>query len=101
MAILIPPAPKKCPGSERLVFLKLERELQDDCIVLHSLGLPGHETKIFGEADFVVLCRQGIFVLEVKGGTVACNDGYSGDFPTFTKKEGPWSQAMTALMKVF
>ena len=67
MAILIPSAPKKCPGSERLVFQKLERELQDDCIVLHSLGLPGHETKIFGEVDFVILCQQGLFVLKVKG----------------------------------
>jgi len=100
MAILIPSAPKNCPGSERLVFNKLERELPDEWIVLHSLGLPGHETKIHGEADFVILSPHGIFVLEVKGGTVSCHDGlwtYSGDFPTFTKKESPWDQAMSAL----
>ena len=100
MAVLIPFAPKKCPASERVVFQKLERELPDDWIVLHSLGLPGHETKIEGEADFVILCPYGIFVLEVKGGTVACHEGlwtYSGDFPTFTRKESPWNQAMTAL----
>lgn len=100
MAITIPPASKRCPRSERLVFQKLERELPDDWIVLHSLGLPGHETKIHGEADFVILCPLGVFVVEVKGGKVSCQDGlwtYSGDFPTFTKKESPWSQAMTAL----
>lgn len=100
MATLIPAVPKKCPRSERMVFHKLERELPDEWIVLHSLGLPGHETKIEGEADFVVLAPSGIFVIEVKGGTVSCRDGvwtYSGDFPTFTKRESPWSQAMTAL----
>lgn len=100
MAILIPSIPKNCARSERLVFQKLERELPEDWIVLHSLGLPGHETKIEGEADFVVLSPPGIFVLEVKGGKVSCRDGvwtYSGDFPAFTKRESPWSQAMTAL----
>ena len=100
MAILIPDIPKDCPNSERYVFERLGRELPDSWIVLHSLGLAGHESKIWGEADIVILSEQGIFVLEVKGGTVDCVDGvwtYSGDFKTFTKRESPWAQAMGSL----
>lgn len=100
MAILIPDVPKDCPNSERYVYHRLGRELPDHSIVLHSLGLAGHESKIWGEADIVILSEQGIFALEVKGGTVDCVDGvwtYSGDFETFTKRESPWAQAMGSL----
>ena len=100
MAVLIPDVPKDCPNSERHVYERLGRDLPDAWIVLHSLGLGDHETKIWGEADIVILSERGVFALEVKGGTVECADGvwrYSGDFPTFTKRESPWAQAMTAL----
>ena len=100
MAILIPDAPKDCPNSERHVYERLGRELPDAWIVLHSLGLAGHESKIWGEADIVILSEEGVFALEVKGGTVDCADGvwrFSGDFKTFTKRESPWAQAMGSL----
>lgn len=100
MAVLIPDAPEKGPNSERHVYARLGRELPDDWIVLHSLGLPGHETKIWGEADVVVLSTLGVFALEVKGGTVDCTDGvwtFSGDFGSYSKKESPWAQAMGCL----
>ncbi len=100
MAVLIPDVPKDCPNSERHVYERLGRELPQAWIVLHSLGLGGHESKIWGEADIVVLSERGVFALEVKGGTVECKDGvwhYSGDFATFTKRESPWAQAMGAL----
>ena len=103
MAVLIPDVPKNCTNSERYVYERLGRELPDDCVVLHSLGLSGHEKKIWGEADIVVLSEQGVFALEVKGGAVNCVDGiwtYSGDFETFTKAESPWAQAMGALAAV-
>lgn len=100
MAVLIPDVPKGCPNSERHVYARLGRELPDDWIVLHSLGLAGHRTKIWGEADIVVLSEYGVFALEVKGGSVDCVDGvwrFSGDFKTYTKRESPWAQAMGAL----
>ena len=100
MAILIPDVPKDCPNSERYVYERLGRELPEPWIVLHSLGLAGHESKIWGEADIVILSEQRVFALEVKGGNVDCVDGvwtYSGDFETFTKRESPWSQAMGSL----
>lgn len=103
MAVLIPETPKDCVNSERQVFERLGRELPDNCVVLHSLGLAGHEKKIWGEADIVILSNHGVFALEVKGGTVSCADGiwtYSGDFPSFTKKESPWQQASGAMFAV-
>ena len=103
MAVLIPDVPKNCPNSERHVYERLGRELPDSWIVLHSLGLASHETKIWGEADIVILSEQGVFALEVKGGAVACIDGiwtFSGDFKTYTKRESPWAQAMGALAAV-
>lgn len=43
--------------------------------VLHSLGLPRHRSKIYGEIDFVVVCERGVACLEIKGGRVECRDG--------------------------
>lgn len=100
MAILIPDVPGKCPNSERHVYERLGRELPDDWVVLHSLGLPGHEEKIWGEADMVILSSAGVFALEVKGGTVACESGvwtFGGDFRSYSKRESPWAQAMGSL----
>ena len=62
------PARRTVPYGERSVYEKLGRDLDKDWVVLHSLGLHGHETKIWGEADIVVLSTKGIFALEVKGG---------------------------------
>lgn len=108
MALMIPEIPGKCTGSERQVFHRLERDLQEEWVVLHSLGLANHESKLWGEADFVVLSTKGIFVLEVKGGEVACKDGVwhfgrPGTKDYYTKNESPFKQAkdaMFALRKV-
>jgi hypothetical protein len=100
MAILIPEIPKDCNSSERLVYERLGRELPARWVVMHSLGLGAHEKKVWGEADIVLLSTHGIFALEVKGGKVECVGGewkYSGDFPTFFKKESPWQQAAGAM----
>lgn len=104
MAILIPEVPKDCPNGERIVYERLGQDLPADWVVLHSLGLPKHGTKIWGEADIVVLSTRGIFALEVKGGQVSCEDGlwtFRGpDFSSYSKKEDPWTQAKTALMEI-
>lgn len=104
MAVLIPAIPKDCPAGERVVYEKIGRELPDDWVALHSLGLPRHERKVWGEADIVLLSTLGVFSLEVKGGKVSCLDGiwtYEGPgFATYTRKEDPWTQSKTAMMAV-
>lgn len=104
MAVLIPDVPKQCPNGERVVYEKLGRELPADWVILHSLGLPRHEKKIWGEADIVVLSTHGVFSLEVKGGRVSCQDGvwrFEGpDFQAYTKREDPWTQSKSAMMAV-
>lgn len=104
MATLIPDQPKDCGYGERSAYEKLGRDLDKDWIVLHSLGLHGHETKIWGEADIVVLSTKGIFALEVKGGKVACHDGVwtfgEPSRQSYTKREDPWTQAKGTMFAV-
>ena len=74
---------------------------QHDWFAMHSLNLPQHEYKRFGEIDFVVCGPDGIFVLEVKGGAVSCRDGVwetrnrHGSVERLT--ESPFKQAESAL----
>ncbi len=75
MAKLVPEVPRKCPASERLIFERLGRELPEDWIVLHSLELTSHPHKMWGETDIVAISTKGVFVIEVKGGRVSCEDG--------------------------
>jgi len=68
---------------------------------MHSLNLPRHEYKRFGEIDFVVCGAEGLFVLEVKGGRVSCHDGIWETTNRYGEtdrlKESPFSQANSAL----
>jgi len=95
-------------GAERRIFRAIERAPRsEDWVCLHSLGLARHSTKRRAEIDFLLLCRHGIFVLEVKGGGVRREDGvwyFTDRFGTkYSKREGPFDQAsgaMFALEKV-
>lgn len=67
---------------------------------MHSLNLPQHEYKRFGEIDFVVCGPDGLFVLEVKGGPVSCQDGVWKTRKHGQEKhlrESPFKQAESAL----
>ena len=68
---------------------------------MHSLNLPRHEYKRFGEIDFVVCGPDGLFVLEVKGGCVSCHDGIwetkNRYGETERLRESPFKQAESAL----
>jgi hypothetical protein len=91
--------------AEKKVFDLLRTSFSDsshvDWFAMHSLNLPRHEYKRFGEIDFVICGQDGLFVLEVKGGRVACHDGVwettdrYGDMHPL--KESPFKQAETAL----
>lgn len=67
---------------------------------MHSLQLPRHEYKRFGEIDFIVCGPDGIFVIEVKGGNVACRDGIwetGNRLGTSRLRESPFAQAEGAM----
>ena len=74
---------------------------QGGWFALHSLNLPRHEYKRFGEIDFVVCGPDGLFALEVKGGGVSCRDGVWETQDRFGKvvhlRESPFKQAESAL----
>src|SRR4051794_39502933 len=57
----------KSPG-EREVFQRLRDDpATQDWTVLHSFGLPRHQTQVEGEVDFVVLVPSlGVLCLEIK-----------------------------------
>ena len=88
--------------AELRVFDKLHESFVNDYsyIALHSLNLTKHKTKRFGEADFVLVTKFGVFVFEVKGGGIQHEAGnwYSTDKHNETHKiQDPFRQAETAL----
>lgn len=68
---------------------------------MHSLNLPRHDYKRFGEIDFITCGPDGLLVLEVKGGGVSCRDGVwqtrNRYGETERLKESPFKQAEGAL----
>lgn len=66
--------------------------------ILHSLGLPKHNHKAYGEIDFVIVCEYGVACLEIKGGRVECRDGNWYFIDRYgierTKHEGPFAQVV-------
>lgn len=104
MARMIPPTihPDVKSSAERRVFDWIRDEPEtDDWTCLHSLGLSEHDSKRRGEIDFLLLTRVGIFVLEIKGGRVARENGmwkFTDRFGNTTiKNEGPFDQASGAM----
>lgn len=65
--------------------------------VVHSVNLPEHAYKRYGEADFVLVDRRGLLVLEVKGGIVRHSGGVwsfeNGRGQARRRSEGPHRQA--------
>jgi len=62
-------------NAEKKMYDILQQLNMKNAYVLHSLGLPKHQSKIYGEIDFVVVCERGIACLEIKGGRVECREG--------------------------
>lgn len=103
---MIPSTPLRTEShwAERKVFDQLRAAFsgasQTGWFAMHSLNLPRHEYKRWGEIDFVVCGPDGIFVLEVKGGGVSCRDGVwetSNKHGTFRLNESPFWQAEKAM----
>lgn len=103
---MIPSQPLKTKSrAESQVFDQLRAAFsgpdQNDWFAMHSLNLPRHEYKRFGEIDFVVCGPKGLFVLEVKGGRVSCHNGIweitNRYDETEQLRESPFRQADSAL----
>lgn len=103
---MIPGSPlRTSSNAEMRIFDQLRaafsRPDQNGWFSMHSLNLPRHEYKRFGEIDFVLCGPGGLFVLEVKGGGVSCHDGIWQTTNRYgeTKRlrESPFKQAEGAL----
>lgn len=105
MARLIPPYIKDdiASNAERRIF-NLFLMLDYDCTVLHSLGISQHRSKVYGEIDFVVICREGILCLEIKGGEVYREDGVWHFINRYGHEdkspEGPFNQVIGSMFSL-
>ena len=105
MAICIPPvdAATSTSSAERRLYAAFAAQLNDEYLVLHSvgwIGRPRGEGPRDGETDFLVCHpRQGLLVVEVKGGRIDLD--YANRSWTSTDRAGvvhsihnPFEQAM-------
>lgn len=91
--------------AEKRVFDSLKNVFENKgghrLIAYHSLNLPQHERKRFGEIDFLICGKEGIYAIEVKGGRVSCKEGVwyttNRENETTRLKESPFRQAESAL----
>ena len=87
--------------AEKRIFERLRTAFDDRYAAFHSLRPTRHPHKRFPEIDFVICGPEGLYVLEVKGGSIACHDGvwrYRDRYGRSTPShEGPFRQAQTAL----
>lgn len=85
-------------NAEKKMYDVLQQLNMKNAYVLHSLGLPRHQSKIYGEIDFVVVCELGVACLEIKGGRVECRDGkwyFTDRYGVEREKaEGPFAQVI-------
>lgn len=82
--------------AERKMFVRMENQLTNEWLVLHSVGLARHATKPWSEIDFVLIGPPGVFCLEVKGGRVARKEGVWSFTDRYgirhERQEGPFEQ---------
>ena len=87
--------------AEKKIFDRLRRAFDDHYIAYHSLKPTRHPHKRFPEIDFVICCPEGLYVIEVKGGRIACHEGVwqyqDRNGRTTQSQESPFRQAEAAL----
>jgi hypothetical protein len=85
---------------EAAVYDLLQAIDEPDGFAVHSVNLPEHEYKRWGEADFVVVSQSGLVLLEVKGGTVSLAGRVwryeNARGQAIVSSEGPARQAISA-----
>ena len=72
MARMLPPeiSSRTQSPAEIYLFPKLRDELNDDWVVLHSVGVRSGRRKPWSEIDFVCISNSGVYCIEVKGGRI-------------------------------
>lgn len=106
MARMIPSFihPEVRSAAERKVFNAIKSSTSDDYFCLHSLGLSRHLWKRQGEIDFVLIGRNAVLCLEVKGGRIARKEGvwcFTNRFGQETRKaESPFAQVSSAMFSL-
>jgi len=89
---------------EAKIYELLSRIPDSSGFAVHSVNLPEHEYKRWGEADFILVTNAGVTLLEVKGGTVSHSarewkyQNARGESRTST--EGPARQALSAAIEL-
>lgn len=105
---MIPPviSPYVKSNAERKVFAWFKSAPgTESWVVLHSLGIATHGTKIYSEIDFLVLAPgKGMFAIEVKGGRVSRREGlwyFTDRYGNESfRRRGPFEQALEAAYSV-
>ena len=96
MARMTPPSAAHDSSSAELWMFKKLEKLSDQYRVLHSLGSMRHDHKNWSEIDFTIVGPEGIFLIEVKGGTVGRKNGawevQRGDGKMESLGRGPFFQ---------
>ena len=83
--------------AEQKLFNALKSvQLDYPSVAFHSVMIPNHASKRVAEADFVIVNKYGVFVLEVKGGIISQRDGQWFTNRT-TKISDPFKQANGAV----
>lgn len=89
---------------EKTVHGLLSDVPDDGGFAVHSVNLPEHEYKRWGEADFVVVTTSGVTLLEVKGGTVSLAGRFwsyeNARGQAIRSSEGPARQALSAAVQL-
>ncbi len=94
---------KVSPAERKIFKLLKENPDTEGWTVLHSLGLAGRgERKPYGEIDFVMIIpKEGIVCLEIKGGGISCKDGEwkttNRNGKTIVLKQSPFDQAKDSM----
>lgn len=89
---------------ESAVYSLLAQVPEEYGFAIHSVNLPEHEYKRWGEADFVIVGPAGVTMLEVKGGTVTLAGREwryeNARGKAITSTEGPARQAISAAVEL-
>ena len=88
--------------AELLIFDGFRNIEMPEAICFNSLHLVSHSYKRMSEIDFTLVCSQGVFVFEVKGGRVFQSEGkwYSRSNQKNHLIQNPFNQSRNALFSL-
>lgn len=97
---------ENCQSSAEKKLFKSFKELniKSKAYLFHSVNLPKHQYKQWGEIDFLLVSTMGILVFEVKGGRISRSGGvwkYTDRYgDVHNSNEGPNDQAKSAMFSL-